>query len=734
MNKKLQTYLFLLTAFIFTNCKDKFDEYYERPEWLADPIYQQLQTRGNFTHFLAAIDKTGYKNTLSTAGYWTIFAPTDAAFEQYFTQKNIKGIADLDEAAARKIVNYSLVYNSFTRDKLSDYQSNTGWVENNAFRRRTTYYNGVYSGTANGVPAKLIAANRNAGYILGDNNNKYIPYFTTEYFTTKSLSAADFNFFFPNVPFTGFNVLNAAVTEPNIQAENGMIHIIDKVVEAQPSIDEYLADKPQYSRFREILEKYGVQNPLPVNQPATDRYRTLTGANDPIYVKLYRPTLGFSPNNENFLKQTDNDGQTDAWSIFVPTNEVLDAYLKNVLLEHYASLDVINPQIIYDFLNAHLWQTTVWPTRFNSTRNTVGEPARFNKDTDVVDAKVLSNGMFYGTNKVQESDAFHSVFGKAYLDPKYFLMTQLLQRELRYTLSNPATKYTLFLLSDQVLTAAGYSFDAVNNTYLYNGTGTQALERLTRLISLHTAFTRFGELNDLTGEGIIETYGGEFIKYKDNKVFAAGNVDANETPAILKKVTASNGVVHYPDRILKFSEKTLGNYIKERGTNAAGAVDITKPYGRFYQYLSNSTLFNAATGDINGVASGVYYTALIPTNTAILAAVTAGLLPASPTSTDANDKEKINKFILYHILNKKSIAANGNATESGAYETIYKLVTGGVTTLNVQVTSGPIGKFGQMKVTDMRGRIANVILGADSNVLGNRVLIHQIDNYLQYVD
>jgi uncharacterized surface protein with fasciclin (FAS1) repeats len=727
--------LFFLSLFVLTNCQDKFDEYYERPDWLAAPIYQQLESRGNFKHFLAAIDKAGYKQTLSTAGYWTMFAPNDAAFEKYFQEQGIAGVEAMSPEQVRKIVNYALVYNAFTKDQLADFQSPAGWVQNNGFRRRTAYYTGVYTGTANGTPAqaKLIAANRNGGYFFGDNNNKHVPYFIDEYFTTKNLSAADYNYFFPNSNYTGFNVVNAAVIAPNIQAENGVIHEVDKVIEALPSMDEYLAGKAQYSVFRDLLEKYGVQSPLLVNQEVTDRNRVLTGSADPVYVKAYRPFLAFSPNNENFLKQNDNDAQMDSWSMFVPTNEVLTQYINNVLLEHYKEKDLslINPQIIYDFINAHLWQTAVWPSKF-AIPNFVGEPARFNPQSDVVDARILSNGMFYGTNKVQESDAFHSVFGKAYLDPKYNLMTRLLQRELRYALSNPNTKFALLLLSDEVLGNAGYKFDQVANAYLYNESPTQAQERLTRLLNMHVVLNRYGELNDLSGEGIVETYGGEFIKYKDGRFYGAGNEDSGDAAVVTATKTAANGLVYYQDQVIKFTEsKPLGAYIQERG-DAAG-----KPYFKFYEYLRRSSLYNTGNHEISGVASGVFYTAFIPSNAAMDAAVADGALPANPATTNGVEKFKIERFLQYHILNKKTVAANGAVSEGGSYESLYKTAEGGTTTLLVKVAAGPdtnrpIGKYSAMTVTDMRQRTANVILGDNSNVLANRALIHQIDSYLQY--
>ena len=64
--------LLLLLLALLTGCQKKeFDAYYSRPDNLAQPIYQQLASRGNFKHLLALIDKAGYKTTLSTAGYWT---------------------------------------------------------------------------------------------------------------------------------------------------------------------------------------------------------------------------------------------------------------------------------------------------------------------------------------------------------------------------------------------------------------------------------------------------------------------------------------------------------------------------------------------------------------------------------------------------------------------------------------------------------------------------------------
>ena len=154
--------LLFAAAIVLFSCKKKYDEYYDRPDDLEQPIYQVLSAKGNFKSFLAAVDKAGYKNTLGAAGYWTLFAPHDSAFKVYLTANGLADVQAMDSAQCRMIVTYCLVYNAFKEDRLADYQSSAGWVENNAFRRRTANYTGVYS-TVNtsGTPIKAIASNRN---------------------------------------------------------------------------------------------------------------------------------------------------------------------------------------------------------------------------------------------------------------------------------------------------------------------------------------------------------------------------------------------------------------------------------------------------------------------------------------------------------------------------------------------------------------------------------------------
>ena len=731
----------LITAVIsFTACKKEFNAFYQRPDTLEKPIYQQLEAKGNFTQMLALIDKAGYKSTLSAAGYWTLFAPHDSAFKVFYAEKGIAGVSALDSTASRQIVTYCLVYNAFKQERIADYQSNTGWIENASYKRRTANYTGVYATTdLQGKAIKAIASNRNNNsllyYVDADNNNKHLPIFDAGYMTGKSLSAADYQYFYPKATYSGFNVADAKVVEKDIAAENGVIHVVDRVITSLPSIDQYIGENPKYSEFKKLLDKFMVQ--YVINPTVTQKYKIVSGKSEDVFTKIYNSNLAFSLNNENFLKLQDNDAQSDGYSMFVPENDVLTKYIKDVLLEFYPSVDALPINVLYDFINAHMWRTTVWPSKFGSTFNAVGEEARFNASTDVTDKKVLSNGIFYGTNKVQQANVFSSVYGKAYLNPDYSIMTNLLNLDLKFQISNIKQKYTLFLVKNSAINAAGYFVDPtvsnnVNEQWRYippgggaQLTGSSALVRLQRILNMHVVPGR--DITSLSGNGVGLTYSGEFVSYGGNKAFTSGNRDVAATAAILSTKTAANGTVYFIDKLLQFSEVALGKHIELLGTPA------TSQYNSFWQYLKSSSIFTAATSEITGVASGTFYTFFIPDNNAIKAAVNAGLLPGTGVAPNKNplfnptsplEREQVANFIYYHILNKKNIATDGQ--ESGSFETLYKFPNGDPSTIFVNNTVPNV-----VSVNDMKNRTANITL-APSNVLSNRCTIHLINNYLRF--
>lgn len=747
----LRLYLFVLTAVMFAQCRKKaFDEKYDRPDNLQPPIYQQLQSAGRFTSLVKLIDKSGYKPTLEAGGYWTMFAPNDEAFKLFFAERGIASANDIDSATARAMVQYILIYNAYKEDRLDDYQAtanNTGWTPSIAFRRRTAYYTGFYTDTAAGNKAIVaLATNRNnkgatnGNYATGDDNNKHITYFTSSYFNTFNLTAADYTYFYPKSEYTGFNVGEARVVTKDQVAENGVWHELDKVITPLSSIDEYVRNKAQYSSFRAILNRMYTNNTISFiyNATASQRYRVLTGKSDSVFVKIYSNLLAYSPNNENFMKEEDNDGQKDCWTMFIPTNTAVDNYVKNVLCEYYGSIEQLPLEVITDFLNAHMFPTVVWPSKFNVTKNTFSEPARFDPVADVVEKKILSNGIFYGTSKVEEADVFSTVYGKAYLNPKYTLMTRLLRSTgLNLLVSKSNISVNMLLVPDAVFAAAGYSYNSTKDQYEYKSTPTATsttngvYDKLVRIVKTCVFFPPYKDATDnLSGSGIAKSGDagneGDYIKYNSNKIETGGLLDAGITANVDSAKTATNGKVYFINQLPIYSEKGVGTHIKKLGESTTSA------YNYFWQYLNNSSYYNTTTTEIVGLTG--FSTIFIPTNTAITQAVNDGLLPGTGTApskvpnfnpSDENGKDQVRKFIQYHILYGHTVVPDGKTESPMNYDSFLKNALG--TSLRFTVTTTP----GALSIKDNYGRVANVIV-AQSNNLSNRSVIHLLDNYLKY--
>jgi uncharacterized surface protein with fasciclin (FAS1) repeats len=752
--KNLNTKIFYILLWVLvstTSCqKAAFDAFYNPPATLAPPMYQVLQTKGNFKNLLACVDKAGYKSVLNTAaGYWTLFAPNDSAFTVYFKEKGISGIGAIDSVSARAMLQYWLVYNSYEKSRLADYQAtanNSGWTPSQAFRRRTAYYTGFYKDTGvNNSIINALADNHNSvstsltgNYDASDYNNKYITYFTDVYCNAHSLNATDYNYFYPSSQYTGFNVAAARVVTKDIAAESGVIHEIDKVISPLMSIDEYIRTRPEYSSFKAILNRLNINNTVQFiyNADATHRYQVLKGKNDSVFIKAYSSLLSYSPNNENFLKLEENDGQKDCWTMFIPNNQAVDDYVKNVLCQNYASLDQMPIGIINDFLNSHLFPTAVWPTKFGVTQNSFSETAKIDPNADVFDRKILSNGILYGTTKVLNADVFSTVFGKSYLNPNYTMMTKLFNvTGLKLMIAKSNVPVNIFLIPDKVFSDSGYTYNVSKDQFEYRPASATAsttngvYDKLTRIASTCVFYAPYKQqIENLSGADIVKSgdaaTDGDYIKFNNNIVTTGGLQDNGRVAKVDSSKTGVNGKVYYLNNILYYSEKPVGTHIKNLG------LLTTSDYNYFWQYLSNSSFYNATTTDLNGLTG--FNTLFIPNNAAIKQAVNDGILPGTGTAPNKvasfnpgteTDKDLVRKFLQYHILAGHTIIPDGNNT--GSFTSFLQNSVG--TALKFTIISSP----GVMSILDNYNRSANVIL-SQSNNLSNRCVIHLIDNYLKY--
>ncbi len=770
MKRSIHGLLGLLTVvLLFANCrKAAFEEFYERPANLAPPMYEVLKSKGNFNTILAVIDKSGFRTALGAAGYWTFFAPNDDAFNKYFSQKGIT-LESLTAEDARRIVTYNLIYNAFDTLHIADAQTPTGWSPNIAFKRRTAYYDGYYTNAAK--DSVFLSQNRNGSFVFGDDNNKYIPYFHSKFMNAQGLTANDYTYFFPNSTYTGFNVASASVITQNIPAENGIIHEVNEVVEPLPNVEQMLSADANYSGFKSIFERFRVQYLRDEN--ATRRYNTMTGQNLSVYIKSYSNLLAYSLNNEAFTRiASEHEAQTDGYTLIAPNNAALNSYLNNVILEFYPSLADLPATIITDFLNAHMWVGTVWPSKFSATANFLNErptlnPASATSGGNIVQSQFGSNGIFYGANKVNEANVFSTVYARAYLDPAYSIMTRLIDRQGRLLITNPNMPFTLFMIPDTKLRALGYDYNQSLSDFTFtSGTtvtrGAGVIADMLRILNLH--ILPFKQ-NDLSGNGIGETNQGEYIRWDNNRVYSAATIEGKFGLRVdpTKSRDYTNGTVHFlisedatnANRTLTFSNRKVAQAIFDY----AGTAAAPGPYFDFYEYLRFSTAYDNSAAEIAGLQLGSNYTVLIPTRDALKRAVVDGFLPGTTTGTGSakqwasftynpastTDKDLVARFIKYHILKDIAIAVDGQKASSPAsLPTLLTNSLGAAVPVLIQNTGTRTGAT--LTATDVNlSPAANAIspkpytggasysgIAQGSNVLGNRALIHLIDKYLKY--
>ncbi len=746
----------LLLLGILSSCKKSdFDSFYERPEGLGEPIYQQLQARGNFKQLTAVIDKAGYKDILSKTGWWTMFAPNDVAFENFFKEQNIQGVAAMPDSMAVSIVKYALVYNAYRKDQLSTYQIGGGSEAGTglAFKRKTAYYDWVQQ-KGDAAHSKTIATNRNVRstanvnssvYVDGDNNNKYIPYFTDLFFATNGLGAADYKTFYPNSTFSGFNVAAGSVVTKDIVAENGIIHEVDRVTLPLKSLDQYIGANANYSEFKSLLDsmKFYASSAY-----LTRRNFVATGSTDSVYVKGYNGLLAFSPNNENFQQPglntyIANESQSASWTLVAPNNDAFRAYRKKILASYSNSFFKGAPaSVVIDFINSHMWPAALWPSKFADNPNYLQEKATLAMG-DVTDKQLLSNGIFYGTTKVQEANVFRTVYGVPYLDPLAklsYLGFSDPGSGLKVYTTQSMVRQTIFLMPDAVLANAGYRYNESSASssatawgYRSTPTGTYShnnvyKENIIRMFRTGVLLTPLAELTSLSGSGIVETRSGDYIKYNLGKIQTSGTVDSKVDINVLKTDTRSiNGIVYYVDAPLSFTEKNVGQHLEDL------ALKYPTSYASFYWFVLNSNLYNKTTKAISGVNTGIdsKYTMFSPSNAAIAQAIKDGLLPGNKTTgalptaapTSEADKDLVRKFILYHIVNGESIATDGLKADN--FLTLLISETGDAILINI------LNQPGAINLTDRKGRIVQTDF-IPSNQLSNRMLIHSITNYLNY--
>ncbi|MDD2255878.1 MAG: hypothetical protein PHQ26_06620 [Bacteroidales bacterium] len=538
-----KTFWLLLTVVVaFVRCSNEVDSYYDRPDWLEKPLYEELEAAGNFTLYLEAVDRTLQSQVLKGAGLYTCFAPNDEAFQTWMASKGYANVASIPQEVVDALVSYTLIYGQYQEQNLGSAMVAKVWTPGVAYKYKTPYYPMISREIVNGDSAWVFDSNTANGYtstskspIVG--NYKYLPVLTPAYFNASSpaLTAEDYESFYPGSSWNGVsglgNVAQAAIVGSQHLAENGAYYEVNSVVEPIKSTHQYLESDPDCSDFLALLD-YKLPTASEqyfkffMNIETVDDQMKLVYPEkniDKVWIKGYTG-FTFNPVVERYNGEgrSSDITQENGYTMFVPTKAALDNFLQTRLLKYYASLDQVPATLLATFITAQISETLVWPSWFTSKTNMYGEylagtnvnPSDI--ETFGVTGRYLSsNGIVYKTNQAIKSRYFETIFAEVLLNPDFYFMS--LAHELYYggetgltelLMRCPLNGYysernTLLLLSDAQLKADGFDYDEVNNQFTHRITNTNgASTRMKRLVTNHLFLGYVDTFDVVVAEGV----------------------------------------------------------------------------------------------------------------------------------------------------------------------------------------------------------------------------------------
>lgn len=617
-----------------------------------------LESRGNFTSFIKALDRSGYRRLVDGGGLVTVFAPDDAAFGSYLQKKY--GTTDVDQVPVEELtllVGCHMIQFAYTTEDFlsfsmvsSDDGTDTG---DGACYKYKTYGRPAieeYTDPLNRRKVKIFS------------REKYMPVFSTRMFAKRGISDAegDYRLLFPDVNWQGADdrlyAGNAAVTESGIPTDNGYLYIVDKVMEPARTIYKELSDNSSsvdYSLCKGLFDRVSLYK---YDAAVSKNYAGASG-DSLFYFYHWKEPLRMSEIPEIASEWTYHDesgvvfdrGLRYANNCFLPQDDVLKEYLKNYFSEYGTQtqedfLDLIPKNAIYHFLRAHVYGTRdlILPSELNMSPVVGVNGEHFNLSTsELKDVRYCSNGVIYGMDKIFEPAVFTRLTAPLFRYPQFSFYARAFNTKNMYQQTvDVNNRFSLFIQNDQDLATAGYSSSEGSTTHgdytFRSKSGNMNANAVSNLLMSQFVY---GDLPALE-----ETDARRYFVAKDEKTYfyvkdkALFDYSGKEV-SVKATFDTDNGTVYQTDRVIPAR---------------AGAYSETgklPEYQQFKSLMITAGLGNNSGGLVTPIADGLVF---FPTNEAILAAKSAGMIP----EVVDGDVTELRKYLQYYFVPLKKNKLN----------------------------------------------------------------------------
>ena len=771
-------------------CQPDPDEY-SRPKELVGTIYPQLEALGEFEYYLKCLDKTEYAEPLKKGGAWTVFVPTDKAFEEFMAEEGYSSFEEIPIYRIKSLIQYTLLSGGHNTTALS---YDNGWTVGKGFRRVTQYRDSAvvvnsndYIGFEDAIP--------NTEYIVDESSGRsktihcLLPEFTDN--PDVPLEYTDYDFMFPNrtkdIVYGDMKVFEAHTERENVVAENGFIHVLDKVIEPRKNLyqnlysDEYKTDEypeGKYSIFRSILNRFGTFN----DRGADDVINEETGVLEKRYYTTF--DIGIDNNGFAFNLADENSssqlipggGANNFWKyapgLTVPTNDAFEAYLAedNILGNLYDSYDQMPIDVLAKFINVnsfdHFW--SLCPSLQGSVFSSTKDQLDYNMN-DVEDVNFCSNGLFVGVNRVFERTSFSTIVGPMLLEPEYTIMYDaIFGLGIESSLQSQGIDFTVLGVKNSQfinvedpnneLRKVTISVNIVGDTREYSmlvtGDVDPSVNRLyvstESLDNTYIKSTIQSIVNNQIIEGPIvlgskdyyQTRTGEFVYVGEgNRISGGGDIFNGKEVLVENERTFTNGKFYDMSSFIERPVHYVYGALKNATTDFTSFINVLEGAGVFIE-----TFKNPDDRLLNLVASTRNYTLLAPTNEAIQMAVDARNADLDPSDgldgipdpdpaylatlselDRAIATRDLREFAQRHFI-QDPIPTNGK--KSGVFRTLYVKEVINLVSIYQEYEIENNGVNSSLSIKNLETDEV-ITTGELTNLLSKKIIIHEIENYLK---
>ena len=109
----------MLLILTLVGCREEPFDKYSRPNWLEGRIYTAILEQQELSTFARAVELIGYDTIINASGNYTVFGPSNEAFDTYFeSNPDYSSLEDIPITELSRLVKYHIIQNAWSKPQL----------------------------------------------------------------------------------------------------------------------------------------------------------------------------------------------------------------------------------------------------------------------------------------------------------------------------------------------------------------------------------------------------------------------------------------------------------------------------------------------------------------------------------------------------------------------------------------------------------------------------------------